>query len=208
MKTNKIVKWLLVFFSAIGLMIFLLSILLFSTLSSVQHPTMNLQAQEYQAAKQFADAQVGATLSAPEREQAITRFVDFLSNVGSGDYIETHIDQVYAPKTYLNDTLKTFHTKEAIKEHFLKTAKAMTTYSLEVSDVTQSATGYYVTWVMTYSSPKFAKGQDVVSIGVSYVMFDDQGLVILHQDYWDSSAGFFEQLPLISHLIHWVKARL
>jgi len=202
-----IIKFVVLILSLVGLVTLLISIMVSSQLNSSPKPHMNEQALTYQEAKKIANQKLG-NLSEEESQQAVTRFVDFLSNVGSTDYIEREIDAVYAQETYLNDTLKTFHTRAAIKEHFMKTAKAMTTYSLDTTDVTKSEKGYYVSWVMTYSSPKFAKGKDIVSIGVSYVMFDDQGLVTLHQDYWDSNAGFFEHLPVVSHLVKWIKNRL
>jgi hypothetical protein len=40
----------------------------------------------------------------------------------------------------------------------------------------------------------------------NYVLFDESGKVILHQDYWDSASGFFEHIPIVGGVIKAVKA--
>jgi hypothetical protein len=98
--------------------------------------------------------------------------------------------------------------REEIRQHFVKTSKTMTTYSLEIEDTVKAEQGYYVRWTMKFSAPKLAGGEELVSIGMSHVIFDSDGKVLLHQDFWDATTGLFEHIPVLGGGIRMVKKRL
>ena len=76
-------------------------------------------------------------------------------------------------------------------------------------DVTRSGDGlYYFRWVMDMRLKKVARGKTLRSPGISVVRFDAQGRVLIHQDYWDSSTGFFEHVPVVGWGSRAIKARL
>lgn len=168
---------------------------------------MNEQVTTYNQAKSKASSKAG-TLTADEVAEAIQRTSDFLSNIGSEDYIENEIANVYAKDAYLNDTLKTLTDREQIKAHFIKTSKTMTDYSLEIDDIASSDKGHYLRWTMKFNAPKLAKGEEIISIGMSHIIFDENGKVLLHQDFWDSSTGLFEHVPFVGGGIRMVRKRL
>lgn len=43
--------------------------------------------------------------------------------------------------------------------------------------------------------------------GSSHIVFDDQGRVTLHRDYWDAAEELYEKLPWIGGLMRWLKRR-
>lgn len=61
---------------------------------------------------------------------------------------------------------------------------------------------------MVYRSKTLSKKQDIITIGMSHLRFDGAGKVVLHQDFWDSTRGIFEHVPLIGNGIRAVKKRL
>jgi hypothetical protein len=38
-------------------------------------------------------------------------------------------------------------------------------------------------------------------------MFDAQGLITLHRDYWDAAEELYEKLPVLGGLMRWLKKR-
>jgi hypothetical protein len=38
-------------------------------------------------------------------------------------------------------------------------------------------------------------------------VFDAQGLVTLHRDYWDAAEELYEKLPVVGALMRWLKRR-
>jgi hypothetical protein len=202
-KTSK----LKTFISWLGWLGFSLCIGIFCITGCSQNTMMNEQASSYQSAKSAAIPQAG-NLTDAQADEALDRFGEFLKNIGSEEYIEKEIANVYAENGYLNDTLKSLPNREAIKQHFLKTSRTMTSYSLEIEDAVKTKDGYYVRWTMKFSAPKLAGGKELVSIGMSHVIFDSEGKVLLHQDFWDSTSGLFEHIPVLGGGIRIVKKRL
>ena len=44
--------------------------------------------------------------------------------------------------------------------------------------------------------------------GMSEIMFNDQGLIMSHIDYWDAAEHVYEHVPLLSSIIRFVKRKL
>ncbi|MBE7636613.1 hypothetical protein GUA87_07125 [Sneathiella sp. P13V-1] len=45
-------------------------------------------------------------------------------------------------------------------------------------------------------------------VGLSELCFDDEGFIKSHVDYWDSGAHFYGKLPLVKHVINYIKKKL
>jgi hypothetical protein len=43
--------------------------------------------------------------------------------------------------------------------------------------------------------------------GGTHLVFNDEGLVTLHRDYWDAAEELYEKLPLVGGLMRWLKRR-
>lgn len=198
-KFMAIVPWL-------GWVGFLLCIGVFIMAGCSTPKTMNEQAITYkdQLAKHSAKA---VELSGDKEKQALETFTTFLKSIGSANYVRQEIANAYAEDSYLNDTLKSLYGREEIKQHFLGTADTMTTYSVEIDDTVKSGKGYYIRWTMKFSAPKLAGGKTIETIGMSHVLFDLEGKVLVHQDFWDSSSGIFEHITILGGGIRFVKGR-
>jgi SnoaL-like domain len=44
--------------------------------------------------------------------------------------------------------------------------------------------------------------------GGSHLILNELGLIVLHQDYWDSSEEIFEKIPVLGHFLRFIKKRL
>lgn len=168
---------------------------------------MNKQAQSFQ---QAVDVKTEKTALLPNSLQnpALETFCEFLKSINDTTYIENEIASVYAENAYLNDTLKTLQSRDEIKEHFIKTSNAMTGYEVEITDIAASSKGYYIRWDMQFTAPKLSGGKNIHTIGMTYAQFNADGKVILHQDFWDSTEGFFSHIPVLRSGIKMIKSRL
>lgn len=127
----------------------------------------------------------------------------------TAENVRANTAKVYAPDCYLNDTLKTLRGAANVEAYFLDTAAGAESVTATFEDVTRAGDGlYYFRWVMDMRLKKVAKGKTIRSQGISVVRFDEQGRVLIHQDFWDSSTGLFEHVPVFGWGPRAIKARL
>ena len=141
-----------------------------------------------------------------EAEAAVDRWVDFVADM-SLENVRANVRIVYADSAYLNDTLKEVQGVAAIEEYFLNTLGATERVSAEILDVAESKGNYYLRWVMIIEFRNLNNGEPTRSIGMSHLRFDMDGKVVYHQDYWDSTSGFYQFVPILGRVIKAVKAR-
>ncbi len=171
-------------------------------------PRRSDHAAEFKSAATAAAAQPNVPPGSEAERVAIARFKGFLGN-WSPDTIRQQSALVYAPEAFLNDTLKTLRGSDAIRDYFLATAENAESITVQFDDVTRGADGfYYFRWVMDVRMKKIAKGETIRTLGITLVRFDEQGRVLIHQDYWDSAAGLWEHVPLLGRGIRSIRARL
>lgn len=138
---------------------------------------------------------------------AIDRFLDFFSSLDP-ESVKRKVDGVYAKEAVLYDTLVLHRGLESIRPYFMRTAERAAGVRVEVLDVIRSGPEFYLKWQMDIDWSAFKKGKTTRSFGISHLRFNHEGRVILHYDFWDSTQGFFEHLPLLGGLIRWIKQRV
>jgi steroid Delta-isomerase len=52
------------------------------------------------------------------------------------------------------------------------------------------------------------KGKQIAIVGLSRVVFNDQGLVSEHIDYWDASEQFYMKLPVIGAVLRFIQRKV
>ncbi len=148
---------------------------------------------------------LGADLSSSDGEAAIGRFRGFFQNVTS-ESIREKTDDLYAEDVWFNDTLKTLRGRAAVETYFLKTMDHVDSFQTKVDDVARSGGDFYVRWTMDV---RFKGAKDPVrTIGVTLLRFDQLGRAVLHQDFWDPAAGFYEHLPVLGGVMRWIKSKI
>ncbi len=131
---------------------------------------------------------------------AVDRLREYFRDV-SGASVQRLTRQVYAPDAFLCDTLHIARGAEEIEAYFAITAERVDTMKVTILDYSTSGREVYARWEMTIAADNLAGGQHVTTFGLSHFRFDREGKVILHQDFWDASAGFFELLPGLGRVI-------
>ena len=66
----------------------------------------------------------------------------------------------------------------------------------------------YFHWRFTDREDNGVSGMRLDVDGMSRVLFNDSGLVISHVDYWDAAEYLYEQIPVLSAAIRFVKRRI
>jgi hypothetical protein len=122
--------------------------------------------------------------------------------------VEGMTRQVYAEDAYMCDTLHIAQGAGEIEAYFLKTADRVDSMTVTIIDYSTSGREVFTRWTMTIDAPELSGGQPVTTYGISHFRFDGDGKVILHQDFWDASAGFYEHLPVLGWIIPRIRGSL
>jgi hypothetical protein len=135
-------------------------------------------------------------------QEAIARFSAFYQ-VFSTEVIRKDIRAVYAPHAYFRDPFKEVIGADDIEEYFLKSAETIHECTFEIEDVAVHEGDYYFRWIMNLTTKRY-RDEPIRAPGMSHVRFDEKGMVVFHQDYWDSSV-IYEKVLLLGSTIRWIK---
>lgn len=142
-----------------------------------------------------------------QEKAAIERFRDLFSDF-SPEPVRRKVRAAYSADVWFNDTLKTVRGADALESYLVSSAGSVESCTFEHADLSSHDGEYYFRWRMHIRFKRFQKGKVNNSIGMSHVRFDRDGKVVYQQDYWDSAAGLFEQVPVLGGVIRAIKRRL
>ena len=63
----------------------------------------------------------------------------------------------------------------------------------------------FLTWEFRFRFKRFDTHTLQTVRGGSHILFNEQGLVTLHRDYWDAAEELYEKLPVLGALMRWLK---
>lgn len=148
-----------------------------------------------------------AATGASEGRASLQPFFDLFTDLTASD-VEQKVLDAYADDMYFNDTLHTYTRVEDLAAYLVRTANQLDSISVTIQDHWQSGEDVYVRWSMDTAFTVAGKQRQVSSIGITHLRFDQQGKVVLHQDYWDSTEGFYRHLPVSGQAINWIRKRM
>ena len=156
--------------------------------------------KEYHAA---LAARPGVPLTPDAAQKAAAAFAGLCGDL-SVPNVTARVREVYAADAWFNDTIATEVGIDAIEKYLLKTAEGAEKVQARVNDVAVSGADVYVRWTMEVRAKNLAGGQPIVTEGMSQLRFDRDGLIILHQDFWNPATGIYQHLPLLGPAIRFV----
>jgi hypothetical protein len=65
----------------------------------------------------------------------------------------------------------------------------------------------FLTWEFRFRFKRFDTTTLQAVRGASHVVFNEQGLVTMHRDYWDAAEELYEKLPVLGSVMRWLKKR-
>ena len=136
----------------------------------------------------------------------IDDFVRFLSNLGADDTAE-RARELYAQDLYFSDALMVTNSKDAVVAHFRGLVDGGARVEVDMLDVLVQDSDVYLVWLMTAKFQPIRKPVTSKTIGITHARFNTAGEVILHQDFWDTGLGFYQQVPGLGSLIKAINRR-
>lgn len=140
-------------------------------------------------------------------DDTVQRFADTLGDFTQQDLREK-VEQLYAQELYFNDTFKTFTNLSDLAPYLQHTGEMVDVSSVEILGHSITGQDLYVRWMMDLEFTAGGKDIQSRSLGMTHLRINADGKIILHQDFWDSTDGFFSHLPIVGGILHRVHKKL
>jgi hypothetical protein len=145
--------------------------------------------------------------SAPVREEDLELFIKFLESIGTPGSAQA-ASELYSENIHFSDALILTTEKQVIVKHFSDLEAAGNKVKVTMHQKILSGNDIFLVWSMEARFTPIRKEMISDSLGVTHLRFDENGRVILHQDFWDSTEGFFRHIPVLGSVVNSVKRRV
>ncbi|MEE4330540.1 MAG: nuclear transport factor 2 family protein [Wenzhouxiangella sp.] len=133
-------------------------------------------------------------------ERGLENFSASFSDLTREDLGE-RIESLYAENLYFNDTIHTFHNRDQLRDYMVKTGKGLDESVVKIDQVIRDDRDVFVRWTMEFKTRVAGKKVHSKSIGMTQLRFNEEGQIVLHQDFWDSGNALFAHLPIVGFVV-------
>ena len=145
--------------------------------------------------------------SAPVRNEDLQLFIRFLESIGTQGSAKA-ASELYSENIHFSDALILTKDKQVIVKHFSDLEAAGNQVKVTMHQRIISGNDIFLVWSMEARFKPIRRERISDSLGVTHLRFDENGRVILHQDFWDSTEGFFRHIPVLGSVVNSVKRRV
>ena len=155
----------------------------------------------------YRAALVETEASAPVRNEDLELFIKFLEGIGTPGSARA-ASELYSENIHFSDALILTEDKQVIVKHFSDLEAAGNQVKVTMHQKLISGNDVFLVWSMEARFTPIRTERISDSLGVTHLRFDENGRVILHQDFWDSTEGFFRHIPVLGSVVNSVKRRV
>ncbi len=123
----------------------------------------------------------------------------------TADNVGQEMRALYADRVFFNDTLVTLESSDAVGDYMASTGDKLDVSKVDVDHTIRDGNDVYVRWTMHFKTSAFGMKVESNSIGMTHLRFDDQGRIVVHQDFWDAASGLYEHLPIVGAMLRTAK---
>ena len=155
----------------------------------------------------YRAALVETEASAAVRNEDLELFIEFLESIGKPGSAEV-ASELYSENIHFSDALILTRDKQVIVKHFSDLEEAGNQVRVTMHQKLISGNDVFLVWSMEARFTPIRAERISDSLGVTHLRFDENGRVILHQDFWDSTEGFFRHIPVLGSVVNSVRRRV
>ena len=155
----------------------------------------------------YREALIETEQSARVRNEDLELFIKFLESIGTPGSAKA-ASELYSENIHFSDALILTKDKQVIVKHFSDLEAAGNQVKVTMHQKLISGNDVFLVWSMEARFTPIRREMISDSLGVTHLRFDEAGKVILHQDFWDSTEGFFRHIPVLGSVVNSVKRRV
>ena len=137
--------------------------------------------------------------------QSLERLVVFFETLSPHSVADLAL--LYAPEARFKDPFNAVQGCDAIAAIFTHMFAALEAPRFVVIERISQGGQCFLSWEFRFRFKTYQRSTEQVILGASHIVFDAQGLVSLHRDYWDAAEELYEKLPVVGSVMRWLKRR-
>ena len=137
--------------------------------------------------------------------QSLGRLVVFFETLTEKSVADLPL--IYAPDARFKDPFNAVQGCAAISAIFSHMFVALEAPRFVVIERISQGQQCFLTWEFRFRFKNYQQTTEQVILGASHIVFNEQGLVSLHRDYWDAAEELYEKLPIVGSVMRWLKRR-
>ena len=145
------------------------------------------------------------SLSTDLPAQSLDRLVVFFETLTKTSVADLPL--IYAPEARFKDPFNAVQGCAAISAIFSHMFVALEAPRFVVIERISQGQQCFLTWEFRFRFKNYQQTTEQVILGASHIVFNEQGLVSLHRDYWDAAEELYEKLPIVGSVMRWLKRR-
>jgi hypothetical protein len=114
---------------------------------------------------------------------------------------------IYAADAQFKDPFNDAQGLDAIRGVFAHMFVALRQPRFVITRQVTQGGDCFITWDFYFYLGNYRRDVEQKITGATHLVFDSEGLVRVHRDYWDAAEELYEKLPLVGSLMRWLKRR-
>ena len=144
-------------------------------------------------------------MNTPPIPQAIERLVQFFEQLQPQDL--QRLPGIYAPEARFKDPFNDVQGLAEIERIFAHMFESLDAPHFIVTERIVQGQQCFLIWDFRFRFRRFDTQNWQTVRGGTHLVFNDEGLVTLHRDYWDAAEELYEKLPVLGGVMRWLKKR-
>lgn len=140
-----------------------------------------------------------------DTRQATQQLATFFEALSPHSVAQLHT--VYEPQARFKDPFNEVQGLPEIERIFQHMYVALDQPHFVVTTQMVDGAQAFLTWEFRFRFKRFDTSTWQTVRGASHVVFNAQGLVTEHRDYWDAAEELYEKLPVLGGVMRWLKKR-
>ena len=136
-------------------------------------------------------------------DDALERVVRFYETISPAT-LAAELGAIYAPDARFKDPFNEVTGLAPIAAIFEHMFQQVDNPRFVVTTRVAQGGQAFLTWDFLFTMKRFSKEQQCIR-GATHLVFDTQGRVSVHRDYWDAAEELYEKLPVLGGLMRWLK---
>jgi hypothetical protein len=119
----------------------------------------------------------------------------------------SRLSEIYDAQARFKDPFNEVQGLAAIEGIFRHMYVALDQPHFVVTSQVVDGSQAFLTWDFRFRFKRFDTTTLQTVRGASHVVFNKEGRVTMHRDYWDAAEELYEKLPVVGPLMRWLKKR-